>query len=163
MAYEFYISIEGAKQGAFKGDSTGGGAKSAKGRIGGVKFSFETSSPRDVATGQATGKRMYKPIVVTKEWDAASPQLFNALVTNEVLKKVLFEFVKTNPDGQEEIYHTITLTNANVSNLHSYLDLTDTSGDRYDAHELEDVSFVFQKIEIENKEGKTTAADDWRA
>jgi type VI secretion system secreted protein Hcp len=167
MAYEFYISIEGAKQGAFKGGSSdgtaAGGAKRAKGRIGGVKFSFETTSPRDIATGQASGKRTYKPIVITKEWDAASPQIFNALVTNEVLKKVLFEFVKTDAAGKEEIYHTITLTNANVSNLHSYLDLTDTSGDRYDAHELEDVSFVFQKIEIENKEGKTTAADDWRA
>jgi type VI secretion system secreted protein Hcp len=163
MAHEFYISIRGAKQGAFKGDSPGGGSKGAKGRIGGVKFSMETTSPRDVATGQASGKRTYKPIVITKEWDAASPQIFSALVTNEVLKTVLFEFVKTNTSGQEEIYFTITLTNANVSNMHSYLDLTDTSGDRYDAHELEDVSFVFQKIEMVNKESNTVAADDWNA
>ena len=164
MAYEFYISIEGAKQGAFKGDADAAARRRAKGRIGGVKFSFETTSPRDVATGQASGKRMHKPIVITKEWDAASPQLFNALVTNEVLKNGAVRVREDRiADGQEEIYHTITLTNANVSNVHSYLDLTDTSGDRYDAHELEDVSFVFQKIEIENKEGKTTAADDWHA
>ena len=163
MAYEFYISIEGAKQGKFKGASSAAGAKLTKGKIAGVKFSFETTSPRDVATGQASGKRTYKPIVITKEWDAASPQIFSALVSNENLKKVLFEFVKNDASGREEVYYTITLTNANVANIHSYLDLTDTSGDHYDAHELEDVSFVFQKIEIENKEGKTTAADDWQA
>jgi type VI secretion system secreted protein Hcp len=157
VAHEFYISIRGAKQGAFKGSSKG-----AKGKIGGVKFSLETTSPRDVATGQASGKRIHKPIVITKEWDAASPQIFSALVSNENLKTVLFEFVKNDAAGREEIYYTITLTNAAVSNIHSYLDLTDTSGDSYDAHELEDVSFVFQKIEIENKKAKTMAADDWQ-
>jgi type VI secretion system secreted protein Hcp len=160
MAYEFYVSIKGTKQGTFKGDAAGG-AKRAKGKIGGVKFSMETTSPRDAATGQATGKRIHKPIVITKEWDAASPQLFNALVDNETLKIVLFEFVKTDPAGKEVVYYTITLTNAVVSNLRSYVDLTDTSGDRYDAHALEEVSFVFQKIEIENKESATVAIDDW--
>lgn len=30
-------------------------------------------SPRDVATGQASGKRMHKPITFVKEWGAASP------------------------------------------------------------------------------------------
>ena len=32
-------------------------------------------NPRDSASGQATGKRQHKPITITKEWDAASPQL----------------------------------------------------------------------------------------
>ncbi len=32
-------------------------------------------APRDVATGQATGKRMHKPFTVVKEWGAASPQM----------------------------------------------------------------------------------------
>jgi|tagenome__1003787_1003787.scaffolds.fasta_scaffold20693633_2 type VI secretion system secreted protein Hcp len=171
MAYEFYISIEGQKQGRFKGE-TGRAAPSEEGtdddrglgrnKIAGVRFVSEASSPRDVATGHASGKRTHKPILITKEWGAASPQLFQALVTNENLKSVLFEFVKTNAKGEEEIYHTITLTNAAVSNIKSYLDLTDTSGDAYDAHELEDVSFVFQKIEMENREGKTQAVDSWQ-
>ena len=156
MAHEFYISIEGAKQGKFKG-----GLKGAKGKSGGIRFSVETTSPRDPATGLPTGKRQHKPIEITKEWDASSPQLFTALVTNENLKNVLFEFVKTDPAGKEFVYYTVTLTNAAVSNLRSYLDLTDKSGDPFDAHELEDVSFVFQKIEIENKEAKTAASDDW--
>ena len=36
---------------------------------------YEVTSPRDIATGQASGKRMHKPFVITKEWGAASPQL----------------------------------------------------------------------------------------
>ena len=30
-------------------------------------------SPRDVATGMSTGKRMHKPFTIVKEWDAVSP------------------------------------------------------------------------------------------
>ena len=36
---------------------------------------YEVTSPRDIATGQASGKRMHKPFVIRKEWGAASPQL----------------------------------------------------------------------------------------
>jgi hypothetical protein len=32
-------------------------------------------SPRDSATGMATGKRQYAPIKIVKEWGAASPEL----------------------------------------------------------------------------------------
>ena len=32
-------------------------------------------APRDVATGQASGKRMHKPFTIVKEWGAASPSL----------------------------------------------------------------------------------------
>lgn len=32
-------------------------------------------SPRDVASGQATGKRMHKPFVIIKEWEKSSPLL----------------------------------------------------------------------------------------
>src|SRR5256885_1757279 len=83
----------------------------------GMRFFSETVSPRDVATGHASGKRIHKPIVFTKEWDAASPKLFQALVTNEVLKSVLFEFVKTDAKGQEEVHFRITLANANVASM----------------------------------------------
>jgi type VI secretion system secreted protein Hcp len=167
VAYEFYITVKGRTQGAFKGAAQEGGAGvkargAARGTIPGIRYLAESLSPRDEATGQASGKRIHKPITVTKEWDASSPQLFQALVENEVLDSVLFEFVRPAPNGKETVYYTVKLTDASVSNIRSYLDLTDTSGDRYDAHALEDVSFVFRKIEIENKEAKTMAVDDWQ-
>ena len=59
------------------------------------------------------------------------------------------------------MHFTVKLTNASIASVKSYLDLTDTSGDSYDAHELEDVELTFQKIELEDVDGKTTAVDDW--
>ena len=35
----------------------------------------EISGGRDVASGQATGKRTHKPFVITKEYDKATPLL----------------------------------------------------------------------------------------
>src|SRR5438270_13585459 len=37
--------------------------------------SYEVKSPRDVASGQASGKRQHGSITIVKEWGAASPQL----------------------------------------------------------------------------------------
>ena len=157
MAYQFYVTIIGAKQGQFKGEGTG---KSHKGKIPAVGFLYEVKSPRDIATGQASGKRQHNPVRITKEWGASSPQIFQALVTNEVLKSVLCEFVRADPKGQEEVYYTIKLTNASVSDLKQYLDETQTAGD-YAGKALEDVSFTFQKIEEEDKIANRAASDSW--
>lgn len=37
----------------------------------------ETIAPRDPATGLPTGKRMHKPIVITKQSDKSTPKLSN--------------------------------------------------------------------------------------
>lgn len=164
MAYEFYVTIEGQKQGKFKGESV---REKHKDKIAGLKFGYELKSPRDIASGQASGKRQHYPVVFTKEWGAASPQLFQACATNEALKNVLFEFIITNSQGQEEIYHTIKLTNAHVANIKQYTGSGEASASSAkhtsdtDTHELEEVALTFQKIEVENKPGKTTAMDDW--
>lgn len=158
MAYEFYVTVEGTKQGKFKGESP---RDLHKAKFGAIGFQYEVASPRDLASGQASGKRQHKPIVVTKEWGASSPQIFQAITTNEVLKSVLFEFYRTTADGAEEIAYTIKLTNATVSNLKQYSDQKAKHESSSDVHELEDVSFTFQKIDVESKLGKTAASDDW--
>ncbi|MDQ6770462.1 MAG: type VI secretion system tube protein Hcp [Gemmatimonadota bacterium] len=160
LAYEFSVQIEGTKQGKFKGDpGRAGGAASDK--IRGLAFQYEVTSPRDLASGQATGKRQHKPIIVTKEWGASSPQLFEALATNEVLK-VTFEFLTTKADGTEEVFETIKLANATISDIKQYTTgLVDGAGkSATTARHLEDVSFTFQKIEMENRDGKTSWVDD---
>ena len=157
MAYEFYVTIKGRKQGQFKGESL---REREKGKIPALRFVYAVKSPRDAATGQASGKRQHTPIMITKQWGPASPQIFQALVTNEVLEQVLFEFIQTGADGAEEVYYTITLTNAAIADLKQYLDKTqqDTG---FAAHACEDVSFTFQKIEVEHIGAKTAASDDW--
>jgi type VI secretion system secreted protein Hcp len=158
MAYEFYVTIEGTKQGKFKGESIRGAHKD---KIEGLALEWKVTSPRDVATGQASGKRQHLPIKITKEWGPASPQIFQSLCTNEVLKSVLFEFIRTTDDGKEEVHHTIKLVNATVSELKPFISMTKHE-ERTDVHELEEVSFTYQRVEIENKTGKTMATDDWK-
>ncbi|HYQ43725.1 MAG TPA: type VI secretion system tube protein TssD [Polyangiaceae bacterium] len=164
MAHEFYVTITGTKQGAFKGESI---REKHSSKLSGLSYSHSIQSPRDVATGQASGKRQHGAVQITKEWGAATPQIFQALVSNEVLKDVLFEFVQTTPDGMEQVYYTVKLINATVSAV-SYTTGGGESAESakttatHDTHELEKVSFTYQRIEVEHKAGKTSAVDDWR-
>lgn len=160
MAYEFYVKVTGTKQGAFKGETP---REAFKDKMSGLSFHYNLKSPRDAATGQASGKRTHGAVQFVKEWGPSSPQFFQALCTNEILKEVTFDFVKTNANGEEYVYHTIKLTNATVSEVDQYL-LGDAKQDQaHDVHELEKISFTFQKIEMENKDGKTMALDDWHS
>jgi type VI secretion system secreted protein Hcp len=155
MTRVFYVTIEGSKQGKFKGESA---LANAKGKLEGLTFSSEVASPRDVATGQASGKRSHAPITFTKQWGAASPQLFQAAVTNEILKSVLFEFVGVDRAGKEVIFETVKLTNATVADLKRTVDEHTPEG----ARGIDQVALVFQKIEITETGSKTTASDDWQ-
>ena len=155
-ATTFFVTI--VNQGGIKlSEETLRGGK--QGKIEGIKFFYQLSSPRDVATGQATGRRQHSPITFTKEWGAASPQLVQAAVTNEVLRSVTFEFVKTNPNGQEITYETFTLTNATVASLKRYI-ATPAGSEQPDQRALEDVTLTFQKIEIKNTVAGTAAMDN---
>jgi type VI secretion system secreted protein Hcp len=165
MPYAFSVTIKGQKQGAFKGEGT---SKATKDAIDGLSFAYDLKSPRDLSTGQATGKRQHSPIRIVKGWGAATPQIFQALVSNEVLTSVKLEFRKTNVNGEEVVYYTITLADAVVSEIRQFSrEATDSSsgGKRAatDPQELEEVSFTFQKITVENNQAKTMSEDSWRA
>ena len=118
-------------------------------------FDYGVSSPRDAATGQASGKRIHKPLIITKELDKSSPILFQALVTNEVLPEVNFQFTRAGSDGKEIQYYTIKLTNATISEIHQ------SDQGKNGARPYEQVSFVFQKIELDWSDPSVVAVDDW--
>jgi len=162
MAHEFYVTVDGTKQGKFKGESL---RKDHASKFAGLSIEYSVQSPRDAATGMPSGKRQHSPIVITKEWGASSPQLFQAVTQNEVLKSVLFEFIKTDASGKEHVYFTMTLENASVSEFKQLT--SEEAGAKHteavDTFELEEIAFTFQKITLENKDAKTSASDDWRA
>jgi len=155
MANVFFVSIKGAKQGQFKGET---GKDLTK--IPFLGFSYGVKSPHDAATGQASGKRQHKPLTIVKEWGVVSPQLFEALVTNEVLTSVIVQEMRTDKSGKEQVYMEIRLTDAFVSEIEIDPERLENQPVWTD-HEIERVSFVFRKIEIENKVSKTAASDDW--
>ena len=68
--------------------------------------------------------------------------------------------MQTTPIGTEETSQTIALTNAIISEVRRYVDFTASAGNPGQL-ELEDVSFVFERITVEDVPGHTAFADSW--
>jgi type VI secretion system secreted protein Hcp len=118
MAHQAYITIKGQKQGQFKGQPIP--HKEGDKWIEVLAFQMGVKSPLDSASGLPSGKRQHKPITITKEWGAASPQIWQALCNNEILHSVEIQFTTGGGQGQEVVYQTIHLTNAQISRYQSY-------------------------------------------
>jgi type VI secretion system secreted protein Hcp len=140
------VTITGHKQGRFKGSG-------ANGSIEAWSFHLGVVSPRDRATGSASGARQYKQITFKKAFDAASPQLMTALSSNETLDQVRIEFLpsKEASAAGDSVVETIVLTNAAVASFDQ------DSDDDSDA-----VSLTFETIQMTNVPGATSASDTWR-
>ena len=154
----FTVTVEGTKQGPFKAENPRAGKQ---GKIPAIAFSYNVKSPRDAASGMASGRRQHSPITFTKAIDASSPQFFQALTTNEILKSVVFEFYGTNPNGEEQVVYVVRLTNAVVAEIEQYAGRTGDATRSADSTPLEDIAVTFQRIEMESTTGKTMAVDDW--
>ena len=149
-----FMTIEGVKQGKIKGEP------GLADRIPVLRVNYEVSAPRDIATGQASGKRAQGQVQVIKDWGASSPQLLQALAQNEILKSVLIEFFRTGPGGQEEPIEIMRLSDATISKVR--MSVSDsTSADGPAGRLIDEVSFTFRKIEITHPAAKTTYNDDW--
>ncbi|HTQ29294.1 MAG TPA: type VI secretion system tube protein Hcp [Puia sp.] len=148
------IAIEGAKQGEF----TEGGKNGKSIPI--IGFEWNVQTPRDQATGMASGKRQYSPIVIVKNIDVASAQFFQAVTTNEALKTVVVTLEYAD-GGKMQTFQTLRLTNAIVVKVSQFEGAGAPGKLMPNYTPMEEVSISFQKIEIETNKGKTIASDDW--
>ncbi len=111
------------------------------------------------ATGPATGRRQYDPIVILKRIDKSSPLIAKGLVQSMVAAGVL-KFYRPNPagDGTTEQFFTIEFQGGRVAGVKEYL--LDTLNPAYTAMPpLEEVSFVFNKISWTYTDGGVTFED----
>jgi type VI secretion system secreted protein Hcp len=159
MALNAYLKTKGKKQGDIKGGVT---QKGRKDTIMVVAVNHEIVSPRDPASGLPTGKRMHKPLVITKEVDPASPLLHNALVNNETLTEWELQFFQPSQTGAEKQFYTIKLTNANIASIQTVMP-NNKVPELSKFAEYEEVAFTYQKIEWTWMDGGITATDDWES
>jgi type VI secretion system secreted protein Hcp len=160
MALNAFITIKGQKQGNIKGSVI---QKGREGWIAVYAFHHEIVSPRDAASGLATGKRQHKPLSITKEIDKSTVPLLQALVTNENLSEVIIRFFGTDSKsggGVEKLIYTITLTNASISGIVEDM-LNNKTEDGLKMPVLEMVSLTYQKIEWTWADGGIEAEDSW--
>jgi type VI secretion system secreted protein Hcp len=164
MALNAYLALTGQKQGEIKGSVT---QKGREGKIMVIAAEHELTSPRDPASGQATGRRVHKPYVITKEIDVASPRLYAALANGENLPTWELQFWALSTGvvgggGTEVQRYTVRLTNASICDIRFHM-LNNKNPDLTRYAEYEEVAFTYQKIEWLWVVGGVTASDDWEA
>ncbi len=159
MSYDFVVTIEGTRQGWLTDDPAPADRAHATGRILGLSYSHEVAG-RGAGTGVGQGRRTrHSPIVFSKRWGPASPQLFSALTTGELLPVVRFEFndragrraSASGLAGHATIL-IVVLTDAWVDAIR----YTSAEG----GEELEFVSLGYRNVRIESPAG-ATGSDDW--
>ncbi len=130
-----YMSVDGVPGPALE--------KAHKGQFEVIKYSHKTVSPRDSASGQATGKRQHSAVTVVLPTSEGTVPFRDAVTKNMVLPKV----VVYRPS------QVITMTNVSV------VEVEDLDEDKVL------LKFVYQKIEwsTPGEGGGQTATDDWVA
>jgi len=163
MALNAYLKLKGQKQGEIKGNVT---QKTRENSIMVIAVSHAVSSPRDAASGMATGKRMHKPIIITKVLDTATPLLHNALCQNENIPTWKLDFYTTQqPDrtqstGAEWNHYSIELVNASICSV-DFRMANNKHPDLMKFDEYEEWAFVYEKITWTWIKGGVTALDNW--
>ena len=135
-AFDAYMTIKGSKQGQIRSDAT-----SDQIRL----VSVVRDTP--MAAAVPTGRRMHSTITITKEIDKASPMIFQALSTNEVLSEVVINF--NGASGGAKTAQKIVLTNATI------LSVRKAGGN-------EIITLDYQAINVTWTDGGKTASDDWQ-
>ena len=107
-ALDWFLKIKGSKQGDIKGESQDDAHKE---QIELLSAHHQIKVPRDMATGQATGRRQHGEFVITKHIDKATPPLLSALVHNEMLTEMTIECLRAD-GGKKVKYFVIVLKNA---------------------------------------------------
>jgi type VI secretion system secreted protein Hcp len=95
---------------------------------------------------EATSRRSYTALTVTKQVDCASTALMSALVTNDEIKEAVLTMRRTG--GDHEAFFTVTLKNARVTRVdHSAA---------ADGGVVETLAFTFTDVTVEYRRQQAT-------
>lgn len=152
-----FMTMTGQSQGRIDGEITQVGREKQH-RL--LAYSHEIVSPRDPASGQATGKRQHQPFRIVKLINQGSPMLLTAMKNNEALTEVVVDIWTPSATGREEKLFTYTLKNARIVSLRPWMpNKSDTSAQPYPP--AEEIAFVYESIKITFHNGGIESTDDW--
>jgi len=137
-AVDMYMVINGTKQGQFKGE-----------RMSEKIAVTSVSHDARMASGMTTGRRQHGSITIRREVDAASPKLFQALSTNEVLSDVTIVF-HTSGASAGKAAQSINLKDARI-----------VADRKAGGSEL--ITMEYDTVLVTWTDGGKTATDDWEA
>ena len=136
-----HLELEGENQGAIEGTCD---MEGREGTILVYAMDQEIHIPRDPQSGLPSGKRVHGPLTLVKEFDKASPKLYQALCTGERMK-VALKWYRIDSAGNEEHYFTHSLESAIIVTIKPYMPIAFLKENEPYRH-MEEVSFTYSKI-----------------
>jgi type VI secretion system secreted protein Hcp len=127
-----------------------------------IAFDSDCLIPIDPNSGVSTGTRMYRPVVITKYFDKASPLLWGALAQNKVIDEVLCEFFRPDPSGmpKPQLFFKIKWKKVTFVEGKGYTPLVIDPKNSFFQY-VEDWSFTFKEVEWDHAIASTTGQDKW--
>ena len=143
-----------------KGDSS----QSSLGRADSIEcvyFEEASKSAREAASGLATGRRHYEPLLIRKRIDKSTPLLAKALVNNEQVEGI-FKFFRPNPkgDGTTQQFFSVAIKGGRVFGQKLVVPNT-LDAELVNEPPQEEVSFVFHTIKWTYTDGGIEHEDSW--
>jgi len=163
MPIPAFMTIHGSRQGlisagAFTEASVGNSYQTGReDKIMVQAFSHGLFVPK----GQGAGRRMHKPLIITKTLDKASPLINTALCSGELLSQCRLEWYRTSAQGVQEHFYTIELEDALIVGAEM---LMPHCLDARTSHltQLEKVHFSYRRIYWRHEISRTMGSDDWQ-
>ncbi|MEP0548450.1 MAG: type VI secretion system tube protein TssD [Rhodothermales bacterium] len=124
-----------------------------------IEFEHEVYSPTDDQRGIVSGARVHGNVILTKEIDTASANLYKACCNGETLDELKIEWYEISPTGQEQVYFTHTLTNVKVAGVEQILPNTKDPNKEKFRH-LERLKLLYERINWKH-EGGYEYEDAW--
>lgn len=126
-----------------------------------IYFEHMVNTARETASGIATGRRTYEPIMIRKRIDKSSPLIAKALTTNQVIEGK-FLFFRPNPagDGTTQQFYTVEIKDGRIGGIKQYVPDTTVEANAAD-HPLEEITFTFHAINWTWVDGGVSAEDSW--
>lgn len=145
------MKIKAQQQGDIKGDLIQTGRE---GYIKVISVNHEITSIVDASTGLPRERKQHKPLLVLKELDRSTINLYNSLLTNEILLSVELKFWTQTQAGAEVNFFNTSLTNAWVLSIRQI-------SQEINPVQHEEVRLSYQKIEWKNLIANNVSQGDW--
>ena len=71
--------------------------------------------------GVPSGRRIHRPLMITKEVDKSTPKLYQALCTGELMSEATLRWYRMDGAGDEVQFFTVMLQNALIVKLESWV------------------------------------------
>jgi type VI secretion system secreted protein Hcp len=111
-------------------------------------------------SGLPSGKRIHRPLMITKEVDKSSPKLYQALCSGEVLTEATLRWYRMDGSGDEVQFFTVMLQNAMIVKYESWVpDVLDKQNASYG--NMENLWLTYEVIRWTWEEDGIEFEDQW--